>query len=92
MDEEPKANEKGNEDIRKWWPEVREKFFLYTPVTVSEMTNIDALHRVQDWYRPSAQPHSTEEFEYLDLVAKAADARLQQLKCSCDSCGLVWGE
>ena len=89
---EQPADEKVDEDIRQWWPNVRQKFFLYTPATVCKIDNIDVLHRVQDLYRPSAQPHSAEEFEYLDLVAKAADARLQELKCSCHSCGLVWGE
>ena len=78
---EEEENADPGEENRQRWPHVREKFFLYTPGEVSAINNIDVLHRVQDLYRPSAQPHTEEEFEYCDLVAKAKDARLLQLKC-----------
>ena len=79
-EEEIEESTKEEENLQRW-PHVREKFFLYTPGEVSAISDIDVLHRVQDLYRPSAQPHTEEEHKYCDLVAKAADARLLQLKC-----------
>ena len=78
---EEEENAESDEENRRRWPNVREKFFLYTPAEVSAISDIDVLHKVQDLYRPSAQPHTEEEFDYCDLVAKTADARLLQLKC-----------
>ena len=98
VEEKVKAEEESDEEStkeeenRQRWPNVREKFFLYTPAEVSAISDIDVLHKVQDLYRPSAQPHTEEEHKYIDLVAKAADARLIVLKCGCYSCGIVWGE
>ena len=81
VEEEEIEESAKEEENRQRWSHVREKFFLYTPGEVSTISDIDVLHRVQDLYRPSAQPHTEEEHKYCDLIAKAADARLLQLKC-----------
>ena len=81
MDEKvEEANVESDEEMRQRWPNVREKFFLYTPAEVATIDSIDVLLRVQDLYSPSSQPHTEEEFQYTELVAKAADARLLELQ------------
>lgn len=73
------TDEEKDEDYDFWYPRIRERFMRYTPKRVSALTSISELKCVQEWYRPSSQPHSRYEFIYFDLVANAADERLREL-------------
>ena len=84
-DDEDSDDEDLNSLTFLWW-DVREKFLQYTPKSVLKLTSMKELHDVLRWYFPSSQPRTSQEFEYLPLVRKAAQKRLLQLHCPCSSC------
>ena len=87
--EEEGGTDSSDEDITSLtflWPEVREKWFTYTPLSVLGLDSCEDLRKIQNYYFPASQPRNHQEFVYLALVRKACEKRLKQLGCQCEMC------
>lgn len=69
----------GEERFSQWLrfqPDVREKYRRYTPEDVEEIDDREMLQWLLECYTPAAQPRSTNEAAYINLMRDCLSAKL----------------